>query len=87
MPTVIGHHDVKDTDHWLASPKREEFFAPLGITNIRTFVNPQNRTQVALMMDVADMDALAAAMETPAAAEAMEHDGVLPETLVILVEA
>ena len=39
------------------------------------------------MMDVADMDALAAAMETPAAAEAMEHDGVLPETLLILVEA
>jgi hypothetical protein len=87
MPTVIGHHDVKDTDHWLASPKRKEFFAPLGITNIRTFVNPQNRTQVALMMDVADIDALAAAMETPAAAEAMEQDGVLPETLVILVEA
>jgi hypothetical protein len=27
MPTVIAHHDVTDTDHWLASPKREEFFA------------------------------------------------------------
>src|SRR6266540_1302166 len=23
MPTVIAHHDVKDKDHWLASPKRE----------------------------------------------------------------
>ena len=33
MPTVIGHHDVKDTEHWLASPKREEFFGPLGVTN------------------------------------------------------
>ena len=87
MPTVIGHHDVKDKDHWLASPKREEFFGPLGVTNIRTFVNPQNPTQVAVLMDVADMDALAAAMESPGAAEAMEHDGVLPETLVILVEA
>ncbi len=87
MPTVIGHHDVKDKDHWLASPRREEFFGPLGVTNIRTFVNPQNPTQVAVLMDVADMDALAAAMESPGAAEAMEHDGVLPETLVILVEA
>jgi hypothetical protein len=87
MPTVIGHHDVKDKDHWLASPKREEFFGPLGVTNIRTFVNPQNPTQVAVLMDVADIDALAAAMESPGAAEAMEHDGVLPETLVILVEA
>jgi hypothetical protein len=37
-------------------------------------------------MDVPDMDALMAAMETPAAKEAMEHDGVLPETLVILIE-
>ena len=87
MPTVIGYHDVKDTDHWLASPKREEFFGPLGVTNIRTFVDPQNPARVGLVMDVPDMDALAAAMETEAAAEAMAHDGVLPETLVILVEA
>jgi hypothetical protein len=87
MPTVIGHHDVKDTQHWLASPKREEVFGPLGVTNIRTFVNPQNPTQVAVLMDVADMDAMAAFMQTPAAAAAMEHDGVLPESLVILVEA
>ena len=87
MPTVIGHHDVKDTEHWLASPKRAEFFEPLGVTNIRTFVDPQNPTHVAVLMDVADMDAVMAVMETPAAAEAMDHDGVLPETLVILVEA
>lgn len=87
MPTVIGHHDVKDTDHWLASPKREEFFGPLGVTNIRTFVDPTNRTRVAVLMDVPDMDAVTAAMETPQAAEAMAHDGVLPETLVMLVEA
>ena len=87
MPTVIAHHDVKDKDHWLASPKREEFFGPLGVTNIRTFVDPENTTRVGLVMDVADMNAVMAAMETEAAADAMAHDGVLPETLVILVEA
>ncbi len=87
MPTVIGHHDVTDTDHWLASPKREEFFGPLGVTNIRTFVDPTNPTRVAVLMDIADMDRVMAAMETPEAAEAMAHDGVLPETLVMLVEA
>jgi hypothetical protein len=87
MPTVMAYHDVKDKDHWLASPKREEFFGPLGVTNIRTFVDPENPTRVGLVMDVADMDALVAAMETQAAADAMAHDGVLPETLVILVEA
>ena len=87
MPTVIGHHDVKDTQHWLASPRREEFFGPLGVTNIRTFVDPQNPTRVAVLMDVPDMDALMAAMQTKGAAEAMEHDGVLADTLVILVES
>ena len=86
MPTIIGHHNVKDTDHWLASPRREEFFGPLGVTNIRTFVDPQNRARVAILMDVADMDALMGAMQSEGAAEAMKGDGVLPETLVILVE-
>ena len=87
MPTVIAYHDVKDKDHWLASPKREEFFAPLGVTNIRTFVDPENPSRVGLVMDIPDLDAVMGAMETEAAAEAMAHDGVLPETLVILVEA
>jgi hypothetical protein len=86
MPTVIAHHDVKDKNHWLASPRREEFFGPLGVTNIRTFVDPQNPSQVALLMDVAEMDAVMGAMQTKAASDAMANDGVLAETLVILVE-
>jgi hypothetical protein len=87
MPTVIAHHDVKDKDHWLASPKREEVFGSLGVTNIRTFVDPQNPTRVAVLMDVADLDVLMGAMQSKAIAEAMAYDGVLGETLVILVEA
>jgi hypothetical protein len=87
MPTIIGYHSVKDTDHWLSSPKREGVFGPLGVSNIRTFVDPQDRTRVAVLMDVADMDALMGAMQSEAGAQAMEHDGVLPETMVILVEA
>jgi hypothetical protein len=87
MPTIIGHHDVKDKDHWLSSPRREEFFGPLGVTKIRTFVDPQNPTHVAVLMDVTDMDAFTGAMKSEGASEAMAYDGVLPETLVILVEA
>jgi hypothetical protein len=87
MATVMVYHDVKDKDHWLASPKREEFLGPLGVTNIRTFVDPQNATRVGVLMDVPDLDAVMAAMETEAAAEAMAYDGVIAETLVILVEA
>ena len=86
MPTIMGHHDVKDTEHWLASPKREQVFAPLGVSNIRTFVNPDDPKKVGVLMDVADMDAVTSFMETQEAADAMAHDGVLPETLVLLVE-
>ena len=87
MPTVMAYHDVKDKDHWLASPRREQFFGPLGVTNIRTFVDPENPTRTGLVMDVPDMDAVMAAMDSEAARDAMAYDGVLPETLVILVEA
>ena len=33
------------------------------------------------------MDALMAVMQSPQAAEAMDYDGVVAETLVILIEA
>ena len=88
MPTVLAHHDItKGSKHWLTSPKRKELFGPLGVTNIRTFVDPQNPNRVALIMDVPDMDALTAVMQSKAAADAMAHDGVVPESLVILVES
>jgi hypothetical protein len=88
MPTIVAHHNItKGSKHWLTSPKRKEFLGPLGVTNIRTFVDPQNPKRVALTMDVPDMDAMMAAMKTKEAADAMEFDGVVPESLVILVES
>ena len=87
MPTIVAHHNVKDTNHWLSSTKRQEFFGPLGITEIRTFVSPQDPTRVALVMDVPDLDALNAAMQSRAAADAMAADGVIPESVVLLVES
>ncbi|MCU0307854.1 MAG: hypothetical protein MUE51_08840 [Thermoleophilia bacterium] len=86
MPTVIATHDVKDTAHWLASPKREEVFGPIGVTGIRTFVNPHNRTSVGLIMDVPDMDALMARLESDEGRAAAEYDGVLVETITFLIE-
>jgi hypothetical protein len=83
----MAYHDVKDKDHWLASPRREQVFGPLGVTNIRTFVDPQNPTRVGLVMDVADLDAVMASMETEEGRDAMAYDGVLPETIVVLIEA
>jgi hypothetical protein len=86
MPTLIGYHEVKDSAHWLASPNREKVFGPLGIT-VRTFVDPANPTRAAVLAEVPDLAAFEAVMQTEAAAEAMAADGVLAETLVILLEA
>ena len=87
MATIIVTHDVTDTDHWLSSPKREEILPSLGASNIRTFVNPQDRTKVGLVMDIADLDVFSAALENPSdeLAEAMDYDTVLPETMPILI--
>ncbi|MFF3312924.1 hypothetical protein [Streptomyces sp. NPDC002952] len=87
MPTVVIHHSVNDTQHWLASSKRENFFGTLGVTSIRTFTNPQDPTQVALTMDVPNLDALMASLQGPEAAAAMKHDGVHPDSIVMYVES
>lgn len=85
MPKLIATHEVDDVEHWLGSSKRGEVFSGVA-TDIRTFVDPANPNRVGLSMDVADMDAFQAVMESEAGAAAMEHDGVRPETVVVLVE-
>ncbi len=86
MATVVAFHEIEDSERWLASPKRDEVFGPLGIS-FQTFLDPENPTRAALVLDVPDMDAFNAAMQSDAAAEAMEHDGVRADTLVMLLEA
>ena len=78
-------HEVDDVDHWLASPKREEYFAPLGMT-VRTFRDPGGSARVGLMVEVPSIEAWQAELQTEGAAEAMKYDGVRPETIVGLVE-
>jgi hypothetical protein len=85
MMTVIAVHEVKDVDHWLASPRRAEFFAAHGMT-VQTFVDPSGGNRVGVMIqNVPSLDALQAALGGPDAAAAMEHDGVHPDTLELFV--
>jgi len=86
--TVIAHHEVNDTEHWLASPKREELFGPIGV-GVRTFVNPENPTHVAVLLDLPDtvsMDDLQTLLQSEAGVEAEEYDGVRMDTMMIFVE-
>jgi hypothetical protein len=86
MATHVIFHEVDDVEHWLRSPKREEVFGPLGITGFRTFRDPQGSNRVGLIAEIPDMDEFQEFMQTDAAAEAMKHDGVRPETLLVLDE-
>ena len=86
MATYMIFHEVEDVGHWLASPRREEFFGPLGIT-ARTFVDPQQPGRVGLLAEIPDMDAFQAMLQSEAGVAAMQHDGVRPETIVLLAES
>lgn len=48
---------------------------------------PPTLSSGALTAECPDVDALMEAMQNPEFGEAMQHDGVLPETVVILVES
>jgi hypothetical protein len=86
MMTLMIFHEVDDVDHWLRSPKREEFFGPVGMT-ARTFVDPQKTNRVGLIVEVPDMESFQTAMASDGAAEAMKVDGVRPETILMLTES
>jgi len=85
LPTLLVFHEVDDVDHWLASPKREEFFGPRGMT-ARTFRDMQGSNRVGLLVEVPDLSVWEQALQSAEAAEAMKYDGVRPETIVSMVE-
>ncbi|MBT8345037.1 MAG: hypothetical protein KJO28_01950 [Desulfofustis sp.] len=85
MTTVIAVHEVNDVAHWLSSPKRAEFFGAHGMT-LRTFVSPGGGRRVGLIIEnVPSLEALTEALQGVDAAEAMKHDGVIPDTVELFV--
>ena len=85
MPTMLVFHEVDDVDHWLASPKREELFGPLGVT-VRPFRDPLGSDRVGLIVETPDIETWEQMLQSPEAAAAMEYDGVRPSTVVTMVE-
>lgn len=85
MPTLLVFHEVDDVDHWLASPKREELFGPLGVT-ARPFRDPLGSDRVGLIVETPDIATWEQMLQSPEAPAAMEYDGVRPSTIVTMVE-
>jgi hypothetical protein len=86
MTTLIVHHEVDDVPHWLNESVRDEVFGHLGIT-VRAFTDPSGSNKVALLVEVPDIDAFTAFMQSPDAAAAMKADGVRADTVVTLIGA
>ena len=85
MVTLMIFHEVDDVDHWIASPKREELFGPLGI-KVRAFRDLQGSNRIGLIVETPDLETWHAALQTDQALEAMKYDGVRRDTIVELVE-
>jgi hypothetical protein len=86
MATYLITHEVDDVELWWNSPKRAEAFGSLGI-EVRTFRDPAGSNKVGLLAEIPDLQAFEAFMKTDAAAEAVRHDGVRIETMVMLAES
>lgn len=85
MATYLIVHEVEDVERWLSSPKRSELFGAMGVSH-RTFADPQGSNRVGLLLEVPDLDAFQAFLQSEDAAAAMKHDGVRPDTRLMLAE-
>ena len=86
---VIAIHDVDDVTHWFNSPARSEFFEARGmkVTAFRDPAGNTNTNTVAVLIEAPDLDSLQAALETPEAKVAEEHDGVHVDTIKLFLDA
>ena len=88
--TIAITHDVKDGDHWLAAwqgeDSRHDDFAQHGVANVRVFQNPDKPTQIGLLVDVADMAAFEAFLNSDEGAAAKAEDGVIDKGMGFYME-
>jgi hypothetical protein len=70
-----------------APEARRLALSPSGLSGLGLNYSNRLRPSVSTEAGPSTLDAVAAALETPEAAAAEEHGGVVPEHIVILVEA
>ena len=88
--TIVINHDVKDADHWLAAwmgeNSRHDMFAQHGVANVRVLQNPDKPTEIGLLVDVADMEAFQAFLNSDEGAMAKAEDGVIDKGMRVYKE-
>ena len=88
--TIAITHDVRDGAHWLAAWQGEDsrrgLFAQHGAPNVRVFQNPESPNQTGLLVDVADMAAFEALLNSEEGAAAKAEDGVIDKGMRVYAE-
>ncbi len=88
--TLLITHEVADAARWLAAWRgagsRHELFAQHGAPFVRTFQSAANPRLTGLLIDVADMAAFEAFMESPEATKSKAEDGVIDATLRVFTQ-
>lgn len=85
MPRVVFTHPVKDLDHWASKhSERVEGFSAWG-SNVVDYLSADGSKNVGVSVDVHDMDAMKASLETAEMDAAKQAHGVL-EPVAMFVE-
>jgi len=83
-------HEVKDKDVWLAAwtgpNSRRETFAEHGAGAVKVFQSPDDPKRVGLLVEILDMDAMVAWLNSPESAAAKAEDGVIDSTVRFMTE-
>ena len=84
MPRVVFTHAVSDVDHWASKRlDRVQAFSPWG-HNVVDYVSADGSKSVSVSVDVHDMDAMQASMQTAEMDAAKEAHGVLEPVMVFI---
>jgi len=76
MPTVVVRHKVGDFDTWLKGHQdRVNIFSP-AVSSFKTFQDQDDPTSIVLVMEVTDMEKLAAIINDPKVQEAKDRHTV-----------
>jgi hypothetical protein len=90
MTTAMIFHDVQDGAVWAKAWKkgpgsRHEMFGKLGV-KCRNFRDPNNPNATGVLVEIPDMAAFQALLQSEEGHRAMREDGLKVETMRMLVE-
>ena len=76
MPTVVVRHKVGDFDTWLKGHEdRVNIFSP-AVSSFKTFQDQDDPASIVMVMEVTDMEKLAAIINDPSVQEAKDRHTV-----------